>query len=76
MDRFVFALVDGVSTAPDGALVTTARGQVWAADDPFVAQRPDLFSETPSVVHNTTGAQQLDATPLAARRTRRKASAK
>lgn len=65
--QYVFALADGVSTAPDGAMVTTARGQVWAADDPFVTQRKDLFSETPPVVYNTTGATQLDTKPLSVR---------
>lgn len=74
--EYVFALADGVSTAPAGAMVTTARGQVWAADDPFVAQRPDLFSQTPPTVHNTTGAQQLDAKPLRARPAAKKAAKK
>lgn len=73
---YVFALADGVSTAPDGAMVTTARGQVWAADDPFVQQRPDIFSTTPPVVYNTTGSQQLDAKPLKTARPAPKKAAK
>jgi hypothetical protein len=60
----VFALMDGISYSQDSAVVTTARGQVWYADDPFVKQRPDIFSATPPVIHNTTGAQQLDAPSL------------
>lgn len=72
--EYVFALADGVSTAPNGAMVTTARGQVWAADDPFVAQRPDIFSTTPPLVYNTTGTQQLDAKPLSARPVAKKAT--
>lgn len=73
---YVFALNDGISTAPDGAMVTTARGQVWDAADPFVAQRPDCFSAEPPVVHNTTGATQLDAVPLSERRPAKKAAKK
>lgn len=62
----VFALTDGVSTAPDGAVVTTARGQVWEADDSFVLARPDLFSVDPPLVHNTTGSAVRDVEPLSA----------
>lgn len=64
MTDFVFALTDGVSYRAGGAMVTTARGQVWDASDPFVAERPDIFSQSPPVVHNTTGATQLDAHSL------------
>lgn len=73
---YVFALTDGVSTAPDGAVVTTARGQVWAADDPFVAQRPDLFSAEPPAVYNTVGTEQREVASLAAGRPARKAAKK
>lgn len=73
---YVFALADGVSTAPGGAMVTTGRGQVWAADDPFVAQRPDIFSATPPLIYNTTGAQQQDVKPLSVRPAVRKAAKK
>lgn len=71
--QYVFALTDGVSSAPNGSVVTTARGQVWAADDPFVAQRPDLFSVDPPTVFNTTGARQLEAKPLSVRPVRKAA---
>lgn len=74
--QYVFALTDGVSSAPNGAVVTTARGQVWAADDPFVAQRPDLFSADPPTVFNTIGSRQLEAKPLSAVRPARKAAKK
>lgn len=73
---YVFALTDGVSTAPGGAVVTTARGQAWAADDPFVTQRPDLFSNDPPVIHNTTGRVQREVKALDAKPTVRKAAKK
>lgn len=60
----VFALNDGISYGQGGSVVTTTRGQVWYADDPFVKQRPDIFSATPPVIHNTTGAEQQDAPSL------------
>lgn len=71
MNDFVYALIDGLAYRSDSSVVTMARGTVWAGDDPFVAERPDLFSETPSVVHNTTGAVQVDAPPLEAKRGKR-----
>lgn len=74
---YVFALTDGVNTSPDGmAMVTTARGQVWAADDPFVLVRKDIFSVDPPTVWNTTGAVQVDVAPLSVRPPARKATKK
>lgn len=72
MGEFVYALTDGINYRSDASVVTTHRGTVWAADDPFVTERPDLFSAVPSVVHNTTGAQQQDARPLSESRPKRR----
>lgn len=74
--EYVFALTDGVSSAPDGAVVTTARGQVWAADDPFVVARQDLFSAEPPTVYNTVGLEQRDVKPLSVRTTSPRKAAK
>ena len=63
--QYVYALADGVAYRGDGSMVTTHRGTVWAADDPFVVERPDLFAAEPPTIHNTTGARQLEVTSRA-----------
>lgn len=36
-------------------------GDPWAADDPFVMARPDLFASAPPFVHRTTAAGVVSA---------------
>jgi hypothetical protein len=62
---YVYANNTGeVLYAPTGA-VWMNTGDVWHADDPFVAFRPDLFSSTPVVVRSTTGKEEHPpATPV------------
>ena len=38
----------------DGARIAMEADDVWAADDPIVKARPDLFSHEPRNVHRTT----------------------
>lgn len=37
----------------NGGLVRLNAGQVWAADDPFVKARPELFSVSPEFLSTT-----------------------
>ncbi|XVQ83172.1 hypothetical protein ACQP2K_30660 [Microbispora siamensis] len=50
----------------NGAVVRLEIGQAWAADDPFVTARPELFTDEPAMVHRTVPAPERPA-----RRTRR-----
>lgn len=52
MAKYVYVLSTGIIRAERGPIVLH-DGDVWDADDPFVIERPDLFSEDPPVVHNT-----------------------
>jgi hypothetical protein len=36
-----------------GNTIRLEAGQCWAADDPFVLARPELFTATPSIVFRT-----------------------
>ena len=46
----------------EGLIVRLMPGQPWAADDPFVKARPDLFTVDPAFVHRTTTAPVEQAT--------------
>lgn len=71
---YVYANVDEggafVLYQPMGA-VQLRRNEVWFADDPFVAFRPDLFSETPVLVSSTTGKLPPEPTPVGAPKPRK-----
>jgi hypothetical protein len=68
---YVYASFGGtVLYAPTGA-VEMSVGDVWFADDPFVAERPDLFSQTPPVVRTTVGKDAPAPTALTAKRRKR-----
>jgi hypothetical protein len=65
--EYVFAAVTSdVLYTPVGA-VQLNHGDVWFADDPFVAHRSDLFSSTPVVVRSTTGREAPPATAVGTR---------
>lgn len=50
----VFALATCTTADPaTGLLVRLNEGEAWAADDPFVTARPDLFSEKPTKLRRT-----------------------
>lgn len=49
-----------------GQVINVHAGSVWFADDPFVIDRPDLFSATPPIVHSTNGRPQPERTALGA----------
>ena len=55
--NIVYANAQG-SVPWNGTIVRLNPGDTWAADDPFVKARPDLFSDTPNVVHRTTPADR------------------
>lgn len=73
--EFVYANADTlVLWQRTGARVALRRGDVWWADDQFVADRPDLFSTTPIVVHGTAGQASPEPTPVEVKRGRKAAS--
>ena len=39
-----------------GFIVHIVEGEVWAADDPLVLARPDLFTDSPPVIRRTAPA--------------------
>lgn len=57
MPDIVFA-ASSLSTADPttGFLVALVEGEVWAADDPLVRLRPDLFTDSPPVIRRTAPA--------------------
>lgn len=63
--EYVFAVSEGlVLNEVDGGTVMMHRGEVWWADDPFVAARPELFSSTPLMVRGTAGQVPPAPTPV------------
>lgn len=52
MAEYVYGLTEA-STFHDGAKVIVHKDEVWNADDPFVAARPDLFSAAPDKPQTT-----------------------
>lgn len=49
----VYAATDS-AVGHGGVVVHVRIGEVWAADDPLVAARPDLFAPAPTRVRTTT----------------------
>lgn len=47
MQNLVFAAQTCTVATPDGRHVVLTRGEPWAADDPLVRSRPDLFTDRP-----------------------------
>lgn len=71
---YVYSANDGmVANNATGGSVFMRPGEVWLADDPFVKSRPDLFSQTPTVVHSVQGLEQPPPTPLDAEPPKRRA---
>lgn len=68
--EFVYANSDGFVRWGEST-VRLNPGEVWWADDPFVVDRPDLFSSTPPTVHGTTGRPHPDPTPIEGKRGRK-----
>lgn len=76
MPGIVYAAVDSV-LAHGGQRIRVKPGEVWAADDPLVAQYPQAFTDQPRGMRVTTSAsgwaevEQATATPGEKRTTRR-----
>lgn len=63
--KFVYSANDGVVFSKfSQSSVAMRPNDIWFADDPFVLDRPDLFSSTPLVVHSTQGRVAPPATPV------------
>lgn len=63
--EFVYSANDGmVSWGPTGSTVHMRPNDIWFADDPFVQDRPDLFSATPLVAHSTQNREVPPVTPV------------
>lgn len=53
-EPIVFALATLATTDPaTGLIVRTVEGEPWAAQDPFVKARPDLFGDQPERIRRT-----------------------
>lgn len=62
--EFVFAGQScSVVNPASGLKVRLSAGEAWAADDPFVLLRPDLFSSVPKVVRRSAPEGVVD-TPV------------
>lgn len=73
---FAYTIADQIVYLPDGGMVTLHRGEVWNAEDPFVVERPHLFSSTPIIIRNTLGATTPDPSPLGVAKPRKVANPK
>ncbi len=65
-----YAVADLV-TVYEGMKVVLQRGEAWYADDPFVQQRPDLFSDEPTRVMGRRPVEKATKNPGQKRTTRR-----
>jgi len=71
--EYVYSANDGlVIWGPTGSSIRMRPNDIWAADDPFVLARPDLFSAEPIYYETTTAARQYQ--PLAPLPTKRRVS--
>lgn len=59
-EPIVFALSTCTTTDPaTGLIIRLREGELWAADDPFVKARPDLFGAQPERIRRTIPAQPV-----------------
>ena len=59
-EAIVFALATCATTDPaTGLIVRTIEGEPWAANDPFVKARSDLFGEQPDRIRRTVFGQPI-----------------
>ena len=57
LDPIVFALASLSTTDPNtGLIVRIVEGEPWAAEDPFVRARPELFAAAPERIRRTVPA--------------------
>jgi hypothetical protein len=55
MDTPVKYAIDDLSVGTqEGSIITLRKGDSWAADDPIVTERPDLFSDEPTVARRSS----------------------
>lgn len=66
MSDYVYANNSGIVRNPHSGVgsSTMAPNDIWPADDPFVRDRPELFSATPVLVHASEGKQVFAPTPV------------
>jgi hypothetical protein len=58
----VFASMTCTTANPaTGLLLRVTEGETWAADDPFVIARPELFSPTPVRVRRTVEPSHIES---------------
>ena len=75
-ERIVFALTTCSTVDPaTGIIIRVSAGEPWAADDPFVKAKPDLFGMIPNKIRRTIDAppvvEQASKAPGAKRTTKR-----
>jgi hypothetical protein len=62
IQNIVFATVTCTTGDPaTGLLIRLNEGETWAADDPFVKARPDLFSDEPTRIRRTAHNSPIEA---------------
>jgi hypothetical protein len=61
--KVVFARTTCTVTRPSGPPVTIHIGEIWAADDPFVRERPELFQAEPLAARRTVEVEQATRAP-------------
>lgn len=71
MPNYVYAIQEAVAYLDDGTRVVTHVDQAWAADDPAVKQRPDLFADDPIDPRGTRPVEQATQAPGEVRQTKR-----
>lgn len=59
-EPIVFALATCATSDPTtGLIIRTVEGEPWAAGDPFVKARPDLFGDQPERIRRTVPAMPV-----------------
>lgn len=58
-----FSINNGV-VRYDGRLIRMQINDPWAADDPFVKDRPDLFADQPTFLHRSATPGPLPDPPV------------
>lgn len=72
--KYVYAAATCGTNNSDGLSVNLTEGEAWWADDPFVRERPDLFTDEPSNPKHTVALpviEQATAAPGERRNVRR-----
>jgi hypothetical protein len=62
-DQVVYVLSTLACSTPEGLPIILTEGDTWAADDPVVRARPDLFTDDPSILRRSSRVETATARP-------------